>query len=117
MSRGGRRGQGLGHLVRDRAAGRDARPRLPAGARPRDGGNAAGRLRQAPAVVGSSTPPAWPIHVGQVCQGGTTCLATLQARRLGDYFTITLERRGCVLIATGATWLADPTTVGPLPPR
>jgi hypothetical protein len=56
-----------------------------------------------------------PVHVGQVCQGGTTCVATGQDRRLGDYFTNTLDARGCVLIATGDTRLNDPTTGGPYP--
>jgi len=56
-----------------------------------------------------------PVHVGWVCQGGTTCVATGQDRRLGDYFTNTLDGRGCVLIATGDTRLVDPTTGGPLP--
>jgi len=55
------------------------------------------------------------VHVGWVCQGGTTCVATGQDRRLGDYFTNTLDARGCVLIATGDTRLTDPTTGGPLP--
>ncbi|MFL6066390.1 MAG: hypothetical protein ACJ74N_01500 [Gaiellaceae bacterium] len=55
------------------------------------------------------------IHVGWVCQGGTTCVATGQDRRLGDYFTNVLDGRGCVLIATGDTRLTDPTTGGPLP--
>jgi hypothetical protein len=56
-----------------------------------------------------------PIHIGQVCQGGTTCVATGQDRRLGDYFTNALDAHGCVLIATGDTRLTDPTTGGPLP--
>jgi hypothetical protein len=56
-----------------------------------------------------------PVHTGQVCQGGTTCVATGQDRRLGDYFTNALDARGCVLIATGDTRLTDPTTGGPLP--
>jgi len=56
-----------------------------------------------------------PVHVGWVCQGGTTCVATGQDRRLGDYFTNTLDANGCVLIATGDTRLTDPTTGGPLP--
>jgi hypothetical protein len=56
-----------------------------------------------------------PVHIGQVCQGGTTCVATGQDRRLGDYFTNALDARGCVLIATGDTRLTDPTTAGPLP--
>jgi hypothetical protein len=75
-------------------------------------------------IVGATTAKAqkWivdaagrPVHVGQVCQGGTTCVATGQDRRLGDYFTNTLDARGCVLIATGDTRLFDPTTDGPLP--
>jgi hypothetical protein len=56
-----------------------------------------------------------PVHIGWVCQGGTTCVATGQDRRLGDYFTNALDARGCVLIATGDTRLSDPTTGGPLP--
>jgi hypothetical protein len=56
-----------------------------------------------------------PVHIGQVCQGGTTCVATGQDRRLGDYFTNALDARGCVLIATGDTRLLDPTTGAPLP--
>ena len=55
------------------------------------------------------------VHIGWVCQGGTTCVATGQDRRLGDYFTNVLDERGCVLIATGDTRLLDPTTGGPLP--
>jgi hypothetical protein len=55
------------------------------------------------------------VHVGWVCQGGTTCVATGQDRRLGDYFTNTLDARGCVLIATGDTRLTDPTTGAPYP--
>jgi hypothetical protein len=56
-----------------------------------------------------------PVHIGQVCQGGTTCVATGQDRRLGDYFTNALDTRGCVLIATGDTRLTDPTTDSALP--
>jgi hypothetical protein len=55
------------------------------------------------------------VHVGWVCQGGTTCVATGQDRRLGDYFTNALDARGCVLIATGDTRLTDPATGGPYP--
>ena len=55
------------------------------------------------------------VHIGWVCQGGTTCVATGQDRRLGDYFTNALDARGCVLIATGDTRLTDPTTGGPYP--
>src|SRR5207244_506493 len=39
------------------------------------------------------------VHVGWVCQGGTTCVVTGQDRRLGDYFTNALDKRGRVLIA------------------
>jgi hypothetical protein len=56
-----------------------------------------------------------PVHIGWVCQGGTTCVATGQDRRLGDYFTNVLDARGCVLVATGDTRLTDPTTGAPLP--
>src|SRR5256886_17646426 len=56
-----------------------------------------------------------PVHVGWVCQGGTTCVATGQDRRLGDYFTNTLDARGRVLVATGETRLLKPPTGGPLP--
>jgi len=56
-----------------------------------------------------------PVHIGWVCQGGTTCVATGQDRRLGDYFTNALDARGCVLIATGDTRLTDPTTGGTYP--
>jgi hypothetical protein len=55
------------------------------------------------------------VHIGWVCQGGTTCVATGQDRRLGDYFTNTLDARGCVLIATGDSRLTDPTTGAPYP--
>jgi hypothetical protein len=44
-----------------------------------------------------------PIHSNFVCQGGTTCVATGQDRRLGDFFTNAIDARGCVLVATGDT--------------
>jgi hypothetical protein len=55
------------------------------------------------------------LHVGGICQGGTTCVVTGQDRRLGDYFTNALDGNGCVMIATGDTEMPDPTTGGPLP--
>jgi hypothetical protein len=55
------------------------------------------------------------VHSGLVCQGGTTCVATGQDRRLGDYFTNALDTKGCVFIATGDTKLLDPTTGAPYP--
>jgi hypothetical protein len=51
-----------------------------------------------------------PIHVGGICQGGTTCVATGQDRRLGDYFTNWIDSKGCVIIASGDTTVKDPIT-------
>src|SRR3954447_350474 len=51
-----------------------------------------------------------PISTGGVCQGGTTCVATGQDRRLGDYFTNAIDQRGCVIIASGDTTQTDPIT-------
>jgi hypothetical protein len=54
------------------------------------------------------------IHSGSICAGGTTCAAdnvvTGEDRRLGDYFTVGTDRRGCMIIATGDTMLTDPIT-------
>jgi len=50
------------------------------------------------------------IHVGGICQGGTTCVATGQDRRLGDYFTNWIDSKGCVIIASGDTMYNDPIT-------
>src|ERR671938_2030731 len=49
-----------------------------------------------------------PIHTNFVCQGGTTCVATGQDRRLGDFFTNAVDPRGCVLIASGDTTVKAP---------
>jgi hypothetical protein len=49
------------------------------------------------------------IHRGGICQGGTTCVATGQDRRLGDFFTNTTDARGCTIIASGDTRLTDDT--------
>jgi len=49
-------------------------------------------------------------HVGGICQSGTTCAATGQDRRLGDYFTNALDKDGCVMVATTDTQLVDPVT-------
>jgi hypothetical protein len=52
-----------------------------------------------------------PIHLGAVCGGDATgCLITGGDRRLGDYFTNTLDAHGCVIIATADTTLTDPST-------
>ena len=56
-----------------------------------------------------------PIHKNStVCQGGTTCVATGQDRRLGDFFTNALHPRGCELIASGDTTKLSPLG-GPRP--
>ncbi|MFL5895830.1 MAG: hypothetical protein ACJ76Z_12060 [Thermoleophilaceae bacterium] len=47
------------------------------------------------------------IHTGGICQGGTTCVATGQDRRLGDFFTNAIDARGCEIIASGDTRLTD----------
>ncbi len=56
-----------------------------------------------------------PIHNGGMCQSGTTCVATGQDRRLGDYFSNAIDADGCVMVATGDTTMVDPVTGGPLP--
>lgn len=57
-----------------------------------------------------------PIHKhSTVCQGGTTCVATGQDRRLGDFFTNAIDPRGCELIASGDTTRPNPVTGGPRP--
>jgi hypothetical protein len=57
-----------------------------------------------------------PIHVDStVCQGGTTCVATGQDRRLGDFFTNAIDPRGCEVIASGDTTRPNPLTGGPRP--
>jgi hypothetical protein len=50
------------------------------------------------------------IHTGSVCQGGTLCVAENKDRRLGDFFTNSIDHRGCVLIASGDTTQTDPNT-------
>jgi hypothetical protein len=67
-----------------------------------------------PAAVNAVPPdtlhPGGVFHVGGICQSGTTCAATGQDRRVGDYFTNSLDQNGCVMIATGDTQMTDPTT-------
>ena len=76
--------------------------------------NFSGATGKRPAVqtVNASGRPA---HEGQICQEGTTCVASGQDRRLGDYFTNAIDNRGCVLIATADTMLLDPITGQELP--
>jgi hypothetical protein len=47
-----------------------------------------------------------------ICQSGTTCVATGEDRRLGDFFTNAVDERGCVIIGTGDTMSPDPATGG-----
>ena len=35
-----------------------------------------------------------PVHIGTICQGGTTCQAALIDRRLGDYFSVEVDGTG-----------------------
>jgi hypothetical protein len=57
-----------------------------------------------------------PIHkASTVCQGGTTCVATGQDRRLGDFFTNALDQNGCVMVASGDTTVPSAQTGGPRP--
>ena len=42
--------------------------------------------------VAIATPKA--IHIGTICQSGTTCQATLTDRRLGDYFSVDVDNTG-----------------------
>jgi hypothetical protein len=56
-----------------------------------------------------------PIHVGPICDHGTTCVATGEDRRLGEFFTLALDGTGCLLVATGDTNDVDPVTGGQLP--
>jgi hypothetical protein len=53
-----------------------------------------------------------PISDNNICQSGTTCVATGEDRRLGDFFTNALDERGCVIIGTGDTTTKDPLTGG-----
>ncbi|TMD63180.1 MAG: exo-alpha-sialidase [Chloroflexi bacterium] len=53
------------------------------------------------------------IHQGGICDSGTTCVATGQDRRLGDYFTNSVDSSGCVVIASGDTTVPDPISGGP----
>jgi hypothetical protein len=50
---------------------------------------------------------------GDICQSGTTCVATGEDRRLGDFFTNAVDERGCVIIGTGDTISNDPVSMGP----
>ena len=63
-------------------------------------------------AIETADPVGRPIADNNICQSGTTCVVTGQDRRLGDYFTNNLDRRGCVIIAT-----ADTTEPAPISQR
>jgi hypothetical protein len=63
-------------------------------------------------VTVTNVAPAHAIHEGGICDSGTTCVATGQDRRLGDYFTNAVDANGCVLIATGDTTTPDAISQG-----
>lgn len=47
------------------------------------------------------------VHQGGICDSGTTCAATGQDRRLGDYFGNEVDQNGCTIIASGDTTTKD----------
>jgi LPXTG-motif cell wall-anchored protein len=53
------------------------------------------------------------VHEGGICDSGTTCVASGQDRRLGDYFTNSVDSSGCVVIASGDTTVPDAITGQP----
>jgi hypothetical protein len=56
-----------------------------------------------------------PIANSDLCLSGTTCVATGEDRRLGDFFTNSVGLDGCAEIASGDTTHKDPVTGGELP--
>ena len=44
-----------------------------------------------------------PVHLGTICQGGTTCQATLTDRRLGDYFSVDVDNTGRMYVGYADT--------------
>lgn len=63
-------------------------------------------------VVETKNASGRPVSVNDICQSGTTCVATGEDRRLGDFFTNVIDERGCEVIATGDTMTKDPLTGG-----
>jgi hypothetical protein len=53
-----------------------------------------------------------PVADNNICQSGTTCVATGEDRRLGDFFTNAVDEQGCVMIGTGDESTKDPVTGG-----
>lgn len=69
-----------------------------------DAADAAGRV-----IMGPINASGRSIHEGGICNTGTTCATAGQDRRLGDYFTNSLDGNGCVIIASGDTTVPDLT--------
>jgi len=101
------RGQGLGRLVPDRQIVDLACQTAKISAR-------------AATVIGATAttrrsrrgPHRRPVADNNICQNGTTCVATGEDRRLGDFFTNALDARGCTIIGTGDSSTKDPVTGG-----
>lgn len=75
-----------------------------------DAGNDARRSMTVVDAVGR------PIGDSDLCLSGTTCVATGEDRRLGDFFTNGVGLDGCAQIASGDTTIrTDPVTGGDLP--
>jgi len=51
-----------------------------------------------------ATPTA--VHTGTICNGGTTCQATLTDRRLGDYFSMDVDNTGRMYMGYSDTQVA-----------
>jgi hypothetical protein len=64
-------------------------------------------------ILGPNDASGRAIHEGGACNSGTNCVATGQDRRLGDYFTVAVDGRGCVIIASGDTTIPDAVTAEP----
>lgn len=47
-----------------------------------------------------------PIHIGTICQGGTTCQAQAIDRRLGDYFSVGVDGTGAAYVGVSDTRVA-----------
>lgn len=56
-----------------------------------------------------------PVSDSDLCLSGTTCVATGEDRRLGDFFTNGVGLDGCAQVASGDTTRKDPATGGELP--
>jgi hypothetical protein len=44
-----------------------------------------------------------PVHVGQICNSGTVCQAEAIDRRLGDYFSVAIDKTGAMVLAYSDT--------------